>query len=85
MRKLALDNQLTIKQEIANLAKFARECSGLSQIELAERLGLSQARISQIENGTHDTSLCQIASVISECGGEISLNFDHPLLQNKTH
>lgn len=48
--------------------KLAREASGLTQEQLAERLGKSQAMVSGAENGRVRVSARYVAAVLKACG-----------------
>ena len=51
-----------------------RETYGLNQTDVAERLGVSQSRVSRIERGDMDhTELATIRAYVSALGGELEL------------
>jgi ribosome-binding protein aMBF1 (putative translation factor) len=43
--------------------KQARECAGLTQIELSEKAGLPQSHISRLENGQHNPSFSTLDKI----------------------
>jgi transcriptional regulator with XRE-family HTH domain len=53
--------------------KQVRQSRGVSQRTLARRLGVSQARIAQIETGTSTPQIDTMSSYISALGGELIL------------
>ena len=55
----------------AQLAEIRKQL-GLTQVQLAEASGLSQARISQIENGTA-TSLESLRAYVIGLGGQLDI------------
>lgn len=51
-----------------------RETYGLNQTDVAERLGVSQSRVSRIERGDMDhTELATIRAYVGALGGELEL------------
>lgn len=57
---------------IAKILQEARAGMGLSQRELSERSGLTQAQISRIENGAVDMRISSLLALASELGLELS-------------
>jgi ribosome-binding protein aMBF1 (putative translation factor) len=53
---------------IARTLKAAREAGGLTQVELAQKLGKSQPLIGGAENGTINVGERYVASVLKACG-----------------
>ncbi|MER7793296.1 helix-turn-helix transcriptional regulator [Streptomyces sp. NPDC097640] len=56
--------------------KKARRSRGMSQRALARELGVSQARIAQIENGASTPQIDTMAAYITALGGELTLRAD---------
>lgn len=65
---------MTYKGEaITNRLRQARQALGLSQRALAERAGLTQSHISQIENGATDPGLSSLVDLARALGLEVML------------
>lgn len=58
------------------MLRLTRVARGLTQKEMGRTLGLSQARISQLENGTYDPSLFLVARIVQVCGAEFVISPD---------
>lgn len=58
---------------IARILREARTCQGLSQREVGERSGLTQAQISLIENGEVDLRLSSLIAVVDVLGLDLIL------------
>ena len=54
--------------EVGRNIKFKREAAGLTQEELAKKVGVTAAMICQIERGTKNPSL-QVGTLIAEALG----------------
>lgn len=52
-----------------------REAAGLSQAQLAERLGTTQSAVSRWENGRDEPRLSTVAAILRECelAGELTV------------
>lgn len=50
-----------------------RERSGITQFSFASKIGISQAFVSQLENGERPVSLNVSAAIEHETGGEITM------------
>jgi DNA-binding XRE family transcriptional regulator len=51
-----------------------RESSGLNQTDLADRLGVSQSRVSRIERGDMDhTEIATVRAYVGALGGEVEI------------
>jgi transcriptional regulator with XRE-family HTH domain len=61
----------------ARLVRRMREAAGLSQVDLAKRLSVNQARISALENGLsrQGPTAATLESVAEACGFQLSMNF----------
>ncbi len=64
----AVDAVAHADEVIAANLKRAREAAGLTQAELAERLGKSQAMVSGAESGRVRVSARYVATVLAACG-----------------
>jgi DNA-binding XRE family transcriptional regulator len=72
-----------IEEESANLraaefVRHSRRVAHLSQANLAEQIGVTQARVSQMEKGEgpYGVSLAVLARVAKACGGTLRLSFE---------
>jgi ribosome-binding protein aMBF1 (putative translation factor) len=63
-----VDAHAYVRGSIAEALKQARDAAGLTQAELAERMGKSQTMISQAESGAARVSERYVASVLKACG-----------------
>jgi DNA-binding XRE family transcriptional regulator len=63
----------------AQFVKLTRKEAGLSQEQLGEILGISQSRLSRIENaqGRCGASVDLVSRIAQACGGELFLVFSH--------
>ena len=59
----------------ADFIRDSRKKVNLSQVELAKRIGVSQARISELESGRlkHGPSISVLSKIATACGGELEL------------
>ena len=60
------------RERIGELVKVLRNNSGISQKELAFKVGVSPARISQIEKGTLDYRIDTLIVILDHFGRKIS-------------
>ena len=58
------------QQRLGRLVAQMRKHSGLTQEELAERLGITQPRLSNVE-GAEDMHVDTLKKIVSELGGEV--------------
>lgn len=70
-RRGRLREQMLASVSGAQLAEIRKQL-GMTQSQLAEAAGLSQARISQIENGEH-TSLESLRAYVTGLGGQLEV------------
>jgi DNA-binding XRE family transcriptional regulator len=70
-RRAAMRQEMLASVSGAQLADIRKQL-GLTQAQLAEAAGLSQARISQIENGTA-TSLESLRAYVAGLGGHLDI------------
>ena len=66
------------KSRIARMLQEARTDQGLSQRELSQRSGLTQAQISRIENGAVDMRISSLLALTNELGLELSFALQEP-------
>ena len=60
-------------QEVARILRAARKARGLSQRELGDRIGLTQAHISKFESGRVDLRLSSLVELSRGLGLEVML------------
>jgi ribosome-binding protein aMBF1 (putative translation factor) len=65
------------KTEIANAVRSARQKSGLTQLELAKKIGSVQSVIARLESGgdKRTPSLPLLARIAAACGAEFEFGF----------
>jgi len=61
---------------IAKLVRSARLAAGLSQAELAERLGTTQSAVSRWERGHDEPRLNSLNAIMSACGQRLWLQVE---------
>lgn len=54
----------------------ARQTAGLSQVQLAERVGTTQSAVSRWENGGDEPRLSTLAAILSACGRRLVLQVE---------
>ena len=66
-----------VKSEIAFMVKNTREKMGLTQAELAEKVGTSQSVIARLEGGndTRTPSLSLLSRIARSCGAILEFGF----------
>jgi HTH-type transcriptional regulator/antitoxin HipB len=62
---------LSISQQLGPLLQSARKTAGLSQAELAQRLGMSQSRISAMELDPGTINVDQLLALLAALNHEI--------------
>lgn len=67
----ALEPEFTIIQAIVD----ARNASGLTQKQLAQRTGIAQADISKLENGNANPSLRTLRRLAAGLGAQLKIEF----------
>lgn len=80
---LGVDAHEFLRGSIAKDLRKAREHAGLTQAELADRLGKSQTMISQAESGTARVSERYVLSVLKACGLPEDWNGQEPARARK--
>ncbi|WPG41230.1 helix-turn-helix transcriptional regulator [Variovorax sp. EBFNA2] len=69
---------LSVSSQLGVLLKAARKASGISQVKLAERLGISQSRMSHMELNPGSVSLEQLLALFSVLGLEMFVGSKNP-------
>lgn len=67
-----------IDAEVRDLVISARNAADLTQKQLAQRSGVSQANISKIENGNYHPSLSTLKRIAGALGKRLVVSFDDP-------
>jgi HTH-type transcriptional regulator/antitoxin HipB len=70
---VAMKQVLSVPSQLGPLLKAARRNAGLSQQELAGRLGMSQSRISHMELNPGSLSLDQLLAIFALLGLELAV------------
>ncbi len=58
------------------IAREARRRAGLTQLELAERVGTTQSAIARLEAGTTSPSLARLDLIVRACGYALVIELD---------
>lgn len=74
-----------MKRIVAGRVQQARKASGLTQKELAERLGVSPQRVSEIEAGDHSPQLDTLVEIANVLDMKLNLNFEPDNLEDLDH
>ena len=67
-----------IDAEVRDLVISARNAADLTQKQLAQRAGVSQANISKIENGNYHPSLSTLKRIAGALGKRLVVSFEDP-------
>ena len=67
-----------IDEEVRDLVISARHTANLTQKQLAQRSGISQANISKIENGNYHPSLSTLKRIAGALGKRLVVSFEDP-------
>ena len=67
-----------IDAEVRDLVISARSAANLTQKQLAQRSGVSQANISKIENGNYQPSLSTLKRIAGALGKRLVVRFEDP-------
>ena len=67
-----------IDAEVRDLVISARNAADLTQKQLAQRSGVSQANISKIENGNYHPSLSTLKRIARALGKRLVVSFEDP-------
>ncbi|CAN7698435.1 helix-turn-helix domain-containing protein [Variovorax paradoxus] len=69
---------LSVPSQLGALLKAARKEAGISQVKLAERLGISQSRMSHMELNPGSLSLEQLLAIFGVLGLEMVVGSRKP-------
>jgi len=75
---VAMQQVLSVPSQLGVLLKAARKEAGISQVKLAERLGISQSRMSHMELNPGSVSLEQLLALFGVLGLEIMVGSKNP-------
>lgn len=67
---------MTLQKLIAGIIKEARIEAGLTQVQLAEKAGVTQVYVSQIEAGTKNLSLQQTESILTAANAKLLIDWE---------
>ena len=67
-----------IDAEVRDLVISARSAANLTQKQLAQRSGVSQANISKIENGNYQPRLSTLKRIAGALGKRLAVSFEDP-------
>lgn len=70
--------EYNIDAEVRDLVISARSAANLTQKQLAQRSGVSQANISKIENGNYQPSLSTLKRIAGALGKRLVVSFEDP-------
>lgn len=68
-----VEAQEWLRLKLTELMIEARKRAGLTQTELAERMGVQQARVSKLENANYDRTVDSVASYLVALESELKL------------
>lgn len=75
---IPMQQVLSVPSQLGVLLKAARKEAGISQVKLAERLGISQSRMSHMELNPGSVSLEQLLALFGVLGLEILVGTKNP-------
>ena len=70
--------EYNIDAEVRDLVISTRNAANLTQKQLAQRSGVSQANISKIENGNYHPSLSTLKRIADALGKRLVVSFEDP-------
>jgi HTH-type transcriptional regulator / antitoxin HipB len=68
-----MDYTVQVAAQLAPIIKGFRQANGLSQAQLAQRLGISQKRLSVIENHPERATFVRLMSLLGALGVDLVL------------
>jgi HTH-type transcriptional regulator/antitoxin HipB len=81
---MAMTDIIRTSGQLSPVLKQLRKAKGWSQIELGKRIGLSQERISVIENHPEKTSVDQLLTVLMALEAELQVGLRQPVSVNES-
>jgi transcriptional regulator with XRE-family HTH domain len=69
------DRRVLSRLDTAELVRVVRQLAGLSQVELARRVGTKQPTVSRWERGIETPRVDTLARILKACGFEADLRF----------
>lgn len=75
---IPMQQVLSVPSQLGVLLKAARKEAGISQVKLAERLGISQSRMSHMELNPGSVSLEQLLALFGVLGLEMLVGSKNP-------
>jgi ribosome-binding protein aMBF1 (putative translation factor) len=81
MRRTADEQLAQMAEERGRLVRQLaerRQAAGLSQTEVAARMGTSQSAVARLESGTADVRASTLERYAAAVGGQISWKLNHP-------
>lgn len=79
-----MPDKIRTSGQLSPILKQLRKAKGWSQIELGKRIGLSQERISVIENHPEKTSIDQLLTVLMALEAELQVGPRQSMSANDT-
>lgn len=73
-----MDYLIKIADQLKQQLKSLRKARGMSQSELGRRIGVTQARITEIENNPAPVGVEQILKILSVLSAELVVRYDEP-------
>lgn len=71
-----MDLQLTFPRQLSQHLRSLRKAHGLSQVQLAARLGVTQSRVAALEKDASKLSVDQLCRVLSTLNAGITIRTD---------
>lgn len=72
-REQRTEDEVAYAAQLGDLIRRCRVKAGLNPAQLADKLGVSISRISQMETGRHGISAFLLSEVLSACGFQLVL------------
>ncbi|USD67538.1 helix-turn-helix transcriptional regulator [Vibrio sp. SCSIO 43136] len=63
--------------ELISMLLSMRESAGLTQAQVAERMGTKESNISRLEKGTGNPTIKTLAKYAKACGCQLNFGFTH--------